>query len=70
MSGTERPVLLVFADSLAHHGPERAHPADHPQIWPVLAAQELGWRLELVARIGWTSSSAERRCRACGPSCR
>ena len=55
MSGPERPVLLVFADSLAHHGPERAHPADHPQIWPVLAAQELGWRLELVARIGWTS---------------
>ncbi len=52
---SEQPVLLVFADSLAHHGPRTAHPADHPQIWPNLVADELGWRLELVARIGWTS---------------
>lgn len=55
---TERPVLLVFGDSLAHYGPVRAHPVDHPQIWPMLAAEELGWRLELVARIGWTSRDA------------
>lgn len=55
---TERPVLLIFGDSLAHYGPVRAHPADHPQIWPMLAAAELGWRLELVARIGWTSRDA------------
>ncbi|UZJ23792.1 SGNH/GDSL hydrolase family protein [Rhodococcus antarcticus] len=54
----EPPVLLVIADSLAHHGPERAHPADHPRIWPVLAAAELGWRCELVARVGWTSRDA------------
>jgi len=51
-------VLLVLGDSLAHHGPVRAHPVDHPQIWPVLAAEQLGWRLELVARIGWTSRDA------------
>jgi len=55
---TERPVLLVIADSLAHHGPERAHPADDARIWPVLAAGALGWRCELVARIGWTSRDA------------
>lgn len=55
---TDEPVLLVLGDSLAHHGPERAHPADHPQIWPVLAAAQMGWRLELVARIGWTSRDA------------
>lgn len=53
-----RPVLLVIGDSLAHHGPQRAHPADHPQIWPSLAAAELGWDCELVARIGWTSRDA------------
>jgi len=51
---TDAPVLLVLGDSLAHHGPERAH----PRIWPVLAAEQLGWRLELVARIGWTSRDA------------
>lgn len=55
---TERPVLLVIGDSLAHYGPVRAHPVDHPQIWPVLAAEALGWHLELVARIGWTSRDA------------
>ncbi len=57
-AGAGAPVLLVLADSLAHHGPERAHPADDPRIWPVLAAAELGWRSELVARIGWTSRDA------------
>ncbi|MEO9223279.1 MAG: diglucosylglycerate octanoyltransferase [Mycobacteriaceae bacterium] len=55
MSAPQRPVLLVFGDSLAHHGPVRAHPADHPRIWPVLAAEQLGWDLELIVRIGWTS---------------
>lgn len=52
------PVLVVLADSLAHHGPDGPHPADHPRIWPVLAAAELGWRLELAARIGWTTRDA------------
>lgn len=57
-SVTGRPVLLVLGDSLAHHGPERAHPADDPRIWPVQAADALGWDSELVARIGWTSRDA------------
>jgi hypothetical protein len=52
------PVLLVLADSLAFHGPERGEPADHPQIWPNVAAAALGGRAELVAGIGWTARHA------------
>ncbi|MDN5859110.1 MAG: SGNH/GDSL hydrolase family protein [Pseudonocardia sp.] len=52
------PVLLVLGDSLAFHGPERAEPADHPLIWPNIAAAALGGRAELVAGIGWTARHA------------
>lgn len=52
------PVLLVIADSLAYYGPEGGLPADHPDIWPNLVAAELGWDVELVARIGWTCRDA------------
>lgn len=52
------PVLLVLADSLAFHGPERGEPADHPRIWPNVAAAGLGGRAELVAGIGWTARHA------------
>nr|WP_308194553.1 diglucosylglycerate octanoyltransferase [Pseudonocardia kujensis] len=50
--------LLVVGDSLAFHGPERAEPADHPRIWPQVAAAALGGRVELVAGIGWTARHA------------
>jgi diglucosylglycerate octanoyltransferase len=50
----ERPVLLVVADSLSYYGPHGGLPADHPRLWPNLVAAELGWDVELVARIGWT----------------
>ncbi|MFC9788561.1 diglucosylglycerate octanoyltransferase [Rhodococcus sp. NPDC127528] len=53
-----RPVLLVLADSLSYFGPKGGLPADHPRIWPSLVAAELGWDVELVARIGWTSRDA------------
>jgi hypothetical protein len=53
-----QPALLVFADSLSYFGPRGALPADHPQIWPTLVADALGWRLELIARIGWTARDA------------
>ncbi|ORI17227.1 diglucosylglycerate octanoyltransferase [Rhodococcus sp. 1168] len=49
------PVLLVLADSLSYFGPKGGLPVDDPRIWPNLVAAELGWRVELVARIGWTS---------------
>ena len=55
MSG---PTLLVLADSLAFHGPERAEPADDPRLWPNIAAAALGGRAELVAGIGWTARHA------------
>jgi hypothetical protein len=49
-----RPVLLVVGDSLSYYGPKGGLPADHPRIWPNLVGAELGWDVELVARIGWT----------------
>jgi diglucosylglycerate octanoyltransferase len=53
-----RPTLLVIADSLSYFGPKGGLAADHPRIWPNLVAAELGWDVELVARIGWTSRDA------------
>jgi hypothetical protein len=50
-----RPALLVFADSLSYYGPGGGLPADDPRIWPNIVASQLGWDLELIGRIGWTS---------------
>ena len=58
MSSDQRPVLLVIADSLSYYGPKGGLSADHPQIWPNIVAAKLGWRVELVARVGWTSRDA------------
>ena len=52
------PVLLVLADSLSYYGPKGGLPVDDPRIWPNIVAAELGWTVELVARIGWTSRDA------------
>ncbi|ANY05419.1 diglucosylglycerate octanoyltransferase [Pseudonocardia sp. HH130630-07] len=52
------PDLLVVADSLAFHGPERPYPADEPRLWPNVAAARLGGSVELVARAGWTARHA------------
>ncbi|KZF01811.1 MAG: diglucosylglycerate octanoyltransferase [Rhodococcus sp. (in: high G+C Gram-positive bacteria)] len=52
------PVLLVVADSLSYYGPKGGLPVDDPRIWPNLVAAEMGWTVELVARIGWTSRDA------------
>ncbi|WP_299561306.1 diglucosylglycerate octanoyltransferase [uncultured Mycolicibacterium sp.] len=49
-----RPVLLVFADSLAYYGPTGGLPADDPRIWPNIVARQLDWDVELIGRIGWT----------------
>ncbi|OZC91678.1 lysophospholipase [Rhodococcus sp. 06-412-2C] len=53
-----RPTLLVLADSLSYYGPEGGLPVDDPRLWPNLVAAELGWTVDLVARIGWTSRDA------------
>jgi len=50
-----RKALLVFADSLSYYGPQGGLPADDPRIWPNIVAAEIGWDLELIGRIGWTS---------------
>lgn len=55
---SDGPTLLVLADSLAFHGPERGEPADDPRLWPNVAAAALGGRAELVAGIGWTTRHA------------
>jgi diglucosylglycerate octanoyltransferase len=58
-SGAE-PLLLVLADSLAFHGPERAEPANEPRLWHNVAATALGGRAELLAGYGWTARHAWR----------
>lgn len=54
------PVLVVIADSLSFHGPDRAEPADEPRLWPHVAARTLGGRAELHAGLGWTARHAWR----------
>src|ERR1700758_2678090 len=53
MSSEVRPVLLVFADSLAYYGPTGGLPSDDARIWPNIVASQLGWDVELIGRIGW-----------------
>jgi hypothetical protein len=50
--------LLVLADSLAFHGPDGPLPADHPGLWPNVAAKALGGHAELAAGFGWTARDA------------
>lgn len=52
---SDRPALLVVADSLSYYGPEGGLAADDPRIWPNLVGARLGWDVELFARIGWTT---------------
>ncbi|HEY2207107.1 MAG TPA: diglucosylglycerate octanoyltransferase [Pseudonocardia sp.] len=54
------PVVLVLADSLAFHGPERGEPADEPRLWHNIAADMIGGRAELLAGYGWTARHAWR----------
>ena len=50
-----RRTLLLFCDSLSYYGPTGGLPSDDPRIWPNIVADQLGWDLELIGRIGWTS---------------
>lgn len=52
------PRVLVFADSLSFHGPDGAHAADEPRLWPNVAARALGGSADLVGGIGWTARDA------------
>jgi len=50
--------LLVLADSLAFHGPERAERPSDPRLFPQVAGRALGMDIDLVARQGWTARDA------------
>ena len=50
--------VLVLADSLAFHGPERGELSTHPGLYGNVAAAALGTTLDLVARRGWTARDA------------
>lgn len=54
------PTLVVIADSLSFHGPDRAEPADEPRLWPHVAGRAAGGRAELHAGLGWTARHAWR----------
>ncbi|HEX9336839.1 MAG TPA: diglucosylglycerate octanoyltransferase [Pseudonocardiaceae bacterium] len=58
MTHMARPLLLVFADSLAFHGPTGPMPADDPRLWPNVAAARLGGDALLFAGAGWTARDA------------
>ena len=47
--------LLVLADSLAFHGPERAERPSDARLYPQVAGRALGARVDLAARQGWTA---------------
>lgn len=50
--------LLVVADSLAFHGPERSELTTHPGLYGNVAAAALGTTMDLVGRRGWTARDA------------
>lgn len=50
--------LLVIADSLAFHGPERIEVPTDPRLYPQVAAACLDADVDLVAREGWTARDA------------
>lgn len=55
-----KPHVLVVGDSLAYHGPDRPHHLDDRRLWPNIMTASMGspWRVDLVARLGWTSRDA------------
>lgn len=47
--------VLVLADSLAFHGPERIEVPTDARLYPQVCAAALDAQVDLVAREGWTS---------------
>lgn len=48
----------MIADSLSFHGPDRPEPLTDPRLYPQVAANALGWEVDVVARMGWTARDA------------
>lgn len=53
-----RRQVVVVADSLAFHGPERAEPTDDPRIFPSIIGTTLDADVQVFARMGWTTRDA------------
>jgi diglucosylglycerate octanoyltransferase len=53
-----QPLLLVFGDSLAYHGPTDPMPSNDPRLWPNVVATRLGGSARLFAGAGWTARDA------------
>ncbi|HVE99361.1 MAG TPA: SGNH/GDSL hydrolase family protein [Mycobacteriales bacterium] len=47
--------VLVIADSLAFHGPERPELLTHEGLWPNVMARQLGVRVDWSVGFGWTA---------------
>lgn len=50
--------VLVVADSLCFHGPQRPEMLDHPRLFPNVMAEALDATVDVVARRGWTAREA------------
>lgn len=50
--------VLLVADSLAFHGPDRPESLIHPGLYPNVLAARLGARVDVVAGFGWTARDA------------
>jgi hypothetical protein len=50
--------IVVIADSLAWHGPERGELLTEPRLWPNIVAAALGTPVEVVGRQGFTARDA------------
>ncbi|HVE64340.1 MAG TPA: SGNH/GDSL hydrolase family protein [Mycobacteriales bacterium] len=50
--------VLVVADSLAFHGPERPELLSEARLWPNVMARELGVAVDWTAGLGWTARDA------------
>jgi len=49
------PHVLLLADSLAFHGPERVELLTHPDVYPSVLGRALDADVDVVARFGWTA---------------
>ena len=50
--------VLVIADSLAFHGPEKPELLTEPRLWPNLLAADLGVDVDWAVGLGWTARDA------------
>lgn len=50
--------VLVVADSLAFHGPERPAPLTEERLWPNVMARALGVDVDWAVGLGWTARDA------------